>query len=181
MVVKCYEPWGRVRRGRSYARWLNGRKLTYAKRPVAPSAGTYSASRGRAGRSGPECLGSSASTLGTLDQVFRAAVREVVREEVRAALDRHQHTTPAPAAEAHDDDVYVTVQRAAKIADVHPSTVRTFLREGALTRYAAGDSPRVKLSELHAYLARKAGNDQRIDLDKLATEILDRARRRKQP
>jgi hypothetical protein len=114
----------------------------------------------------------------TIDELLRDAVRSVLRDELRAAIRDEMRAalttagSASPTAPAPTDE-YVTIRRAAEIASVHEQTVRSWQRLGHLHRYMAGDSPRARLSELHAYLARKdRSGDEIVDLDERARQIL---------
>jgi excisionase family DNA binding protein len=51
---------------------------------------------------------------------------------------------------------YLSVARAAEIAEVHPDTIRGFIREGRLKRYKAGREWRVKRADLDRLLEEMA-------------------------
>ncbi|MGC9986285.1 MAG: hypothetical protein ABSF35_22025 [Polyangia bacterium] len=53
-------------------------------------------------------------------------------------------------------DVFLKIEVAAAIADCHPKTIKRALEAGELTRYSAGEDPRIKLGELLGYLGRQA-------------------------
>lgn len=59
---------------------------------------------------------------------------------------------------------YISVREAAEVARVHPSTVRTWQREGHLPVHRAGRRVRVLLSELRALLANppRSGDDPNL-------------------
>lgn len=125
---------------------------------------------------GWQVVGSVAMTS-SLDEALRTLVRDVVREELRARAP----VASAPAQEPHHrDEVYLSTQRAAKIADVHPATIRDWVRRGLLQRHHAGRELRVHSDELHALMSRaKKAPDQVIDLDARADEILSKAKQRR--
>ena len=79
------------------------------------------------------------------------AVRELVRQEVRAALEAE----PRDYSVVNSSAEYLTIADAARLASVHPATVREWLREGRLRRHMAGRRPRVKAAELRALLEAK--------------------------
>ncbi len=68
-------------------------------------------------------------------------IRRIVREELAAAANDQQ-----PASE------YLSTTEAAALARVTPGTIRRWIREGELTRHAAGAHVRVKRDELEAFL-----------------------------
>ncbi len=102
-------------------------------------------------------------------------IRAIVREEVRAALrealaDVGRALTPVPA-----EDGYLSVEKAAELAEVHPDTIRGWVKAGRLPRHHAGRELRVRRSELHAFLS--AAPNERATPEVEAAGIL--ARRRK--
>jgi excisionase family DNA binding protein len=95
-----------------------------------------------------------------MQAAIEAAVREATKQEAPAG---------AP---------YVTVKEAAAIMSAHPATVRRLIADGKLGRYSVEGQLRVKLAELHTYLARE-GRTEQLDIEGRALEILgagDRAR-----
>src|SRR5690242_6325264 len=103
----------------------------------------------------------------SLEGLLRELVRDVVREELREAILTIHAESQLRAAAPLDlpgGEEFVTVKRAGEIASVDEATVRKWLRSGALRRYVAGSSPRVRLSELHAYLSRAPDTKRALDL-----------------
>jgi excisionase family DNA binding protein len=84
----------------------------------------------------------------TIAAVVEAKVRQVVREELRAAL--------AEVGQRRGDDCFLSIARAAELADVHPDTVRGWVRGRQLPEHRAGRELRVKRSELERHLNRGA-------------------------
>jgi excisionase family DNA binding protein len=106
-----------------------------------------------------------------LAQSVRSAVKETVAEEIRPVLAeavREAVGQPArgPAA------TYVAVKEAARIMSAHPATVRKLIADGKLGRYSVEGQLRVKLSDIHAYMARAAQPSPTISLDERALQIL---------
>lgn len=92
----------------------------------------------------------------SLEDVLRELVRDVVREEIRAALDERstasqQRNGPRGASE----DGYLSLARAANVADVAPGTLRRWIRSGRLTARRAGRVYRIARRELEDFLARE--------------------------
>jgi excisionase family DNA binding protein len=79
-------------------------------------------------------------------QLVRETVREVVREEL-APLTRRNVGLSAP------DDGYLSVAKAARVADVAPGTIRAWIRAGRLTAQRAGRVLRVSRRELAQFMA----------------------------
>lgn len=104
-------------------------------------------------------MGSSSPVAAALE----ALIRQVVREELAA------HAAPAqPQRQAEVE--FLTVSGAAAVAKVHPSTVRGWLRDGRLRRYAAGKRARVKAAEMQALLEGQPSAEP-INLAERAAEI----------
>ena len=98
---------------------------------------------------------------------LREMLRGIVREEVRAALVEAGTTSP-------DGDGYLSVQKAAALTDVHPDTIRAWVRAGRLRGYRAGRELRVLRSELHHFLDAGDLVDHRETAEEEAAKILAR-------
>ncbi len=115
----------------------------------------------------------------SIDLALRALIRDVVREELRAHATRRSGADAPPTSTATGDVAYVSTRRAAQIADVHPATIRDWVRRGLLQEHRAGRGLRVRCAELHALMDRfKKGTGEVVDLDARADEILSKSRRR---
>lgn len=90
-----------------------------------------------------------------LEESFRALIREVVRDELRAALDVQMHRN-AGASSGGDEDGYIPLVRAAELAAVAPGTLRRWIREGRLNACRAGRVFRIRRQELEHFLAGRA-------------------------
>ena len=84
-------------------------------------------------------------TPGTMEQLVRQLVREAVREELAAFAAR-------PDGLRNADDAYLSVTKAARVADVAPGTIRTWIRTGRLTAKRAGRVLRVSRTELERFM-----------------------------
>jgi excisionase family DNA binding protein len=67
---------------------------------------------------------------------------------------------------------YVTVKAAAEIMNAHPATVRRLTAAGKLGRYSVESQARVKVSDIHAYLAREGRLSPTVDLEARALAIV---------
>lgn len=106
---------------------------------------------------------------GQLDYVLRELVRDVVREELRIAL---AEARPRQAANVNTPaDSYLSVAKAAKVADLAPNTIRTWIRDGQLAGHRAGRVLRVKRSDLESFLAVVPTKHKVIDIAKRAREL----------
>ena len=72
--------------------------------------------------------------------------------------------------------IYVTVRLAAQMMSAHPSTVRKLLNDGKLGRFSVEGQLRVKVSDVHAYMAREGGVSPAIDINERALAILGQTR-----
>lgn len=86
---------------------------------------------------------------------MEGAIREMVREEVLAAVARATRDEseirtgkPSPV------DEFVTTAEAARVASVSVGTVRNWLSAGKLTRHGHGRLVRIRRLELLAFLAQ---------------------------
>lgn len=98
-------------------------------------------------------------TTPTLEQAVRAIVRDVVREEVRAALDEAamrngKHAGASPQG-------YLSIAKAAELADLAPGTLRRWIRTGRLPVRRAGRVYRIGRADLEDFLAGE-GRSHRI-------------------
>jgi excisionase family DNA binding protein len=103
--------------------------------------------------------------------------RRLVRQEVRAAVNEvlgpvlEQVRTGAAANVA-----YLSVERAAGVAEVHPDTIRAWVKAGRLPEHRAGRELRIRRDELHRFLDRVADGDVRPTVEDEAAMILARRR-----
>ncbi len=87
-------------------------------------------------------------------------------EAVKAALDHE--------AEGQRSAAYLTIKEAAAVMSCHPQTIRRLIRDRKLGRYSVGSEPRVKVSDIHAYMGREGPGSPTIDIDAKARELLAR-------
>jgi excisionase family DNA binding protein len=97
------------------------------------------------------------NTTGVLDETIRAILRDVVREEVRAALSERAADAIRRngSAEAMHADGYLSIAHAAAFADVAPGTLRRWIRSGRLPVRRAGRVYRIARAELEDFLQRQ--------------------------
>ena len=107
----------------------------------------------------------------TFPEEFREMLRAIVREEIRAAL------TEVPRTDA-EQDAYLSVRRAAAFVDVHPDTIRAWIKAGRLSGYRAGRELRVLRSELRHFLAVGDSAVHRESPEEEAERIFARRRSR---
>ena len=114
----------------------------------------------------------------TLDELLARTVKTALREGLddlrpviaSAVKDAGQAEGPNPRA------TYVTVKEASKIMTAHPVTIRKLINDGKLGRYSVEGQLRVKVSDIHAYMAREGQSSPTINLDERARSLLGRAR-----
>ncbi len=93
--------------------------------------------------------------LGSIDAAIRETVsevvREVVREEVRSVLREER-----PAARGEGDEQYLAINEAAKIARLHHTTIREWIKDGSLPASRVGRVYRIRRRDLEARLSPKS-------------------------
>lgn len=109
-----------------------------------------------------------------LARTFKCALRESM-DELRPAIA--SALKDAGVGQQPGCATYVTVKEAARIMAAHPVTVRKLISQGKLGRYSVEGQLRVKVSDIHAYMARAGQDSPTIDLDERAREILNRTKR----
>src|SRR5258708_2117539 len=92
-----------------------------------------------------------------------------VRDGVRAVLAEARTTSP-------EEDGYLSVQKAATLADVHPDTIRAWIKEKRLPGGHAGREVRVLRSALRRFLDAGDSTDDRETPEQEAATILARRR-----
>ena len=95
-----------------------------------------------------------------------AVLREIIRDEVRAAIRQELGKKPAAPGE------FVSAAEAAQIASVRPQTIRVWIKTAKLRGYNAGRVLRVRRQELEDFLA--AGPSPATTTDLSPEELADR-------
>jgi excisionase family DNA binding protein len=123
--------------------------------------------------------------MDSLSSLVREIVRAVADEVIPLAIDRALPKIITEVRRVIDADerssagMYVRAQAAAEMMSVHPSTVRKLVAEGKLGRHTVEGQLRIKVSDIHAYLAREGGAaSPTIDINERALAILSRAKPR---
>src|SRR4051794_31001096 len=70
-----------------------------------------------------------------LRDLFQNVARDVLREELRAALDEFGGSPATPTSPPSSTPRYLSAREAADVAGVHPKTVRAWTQEGGLPVY----------------------------------------------
>ena len=94
------------------------------------------------------------------------ALVKLVEDAVRRAQKEHVPQTT--------EDIYLSVARAADVAEVNPATVRKWVEEGRLGRYRAGRELRAKRSELDRLLATGWADEETDSPEALARRAFGR-------
>jgi excisionase family DNA binding protein len=93
--------------------------------------------------------GTPTTSRGSVEAYFSEMVRSVVREELAAVTAPARASLPS----ASTPSEYLTIARAAEVADVHPCTIREWIKVGSLKAYRCGSRGyRILRSELDARL-----------------------------
>ncbi len=90
----------------------------------------------------------------SIETALAGFVRSLVRDEVRAALADHRGELRNAAGA-----VYLSVVKAAEVADVAPGTIRAWIRKRRLPARRAGRVLRIRREDLDAFLERCARGD----------------------
>jgi excisionase family DNA binding protein len=98
---------------------------------------------------------------------FRALLIDVLRAVIREELGARRSRP----------DEYLSVARAASVAEVTPGTIRSWIREGRLGRFRAGRELRVRRTDLERLLLGEAPGGM-ASPEERARAILARASRR---
>ncbi len=108
---------------------------------------------------------------------FEETLRLMMREELKSFLRTELLPLLADARCAkQEEDGYLAIQRAAEFADVHPDTIRVWIKAGRLRGYHAGRELRVLRSDLRRFLEVGDVVEGRPTAEEEAAMILGRSR-----
>lgn len=102
------------------------------------------------------------------EAAFRALLLEVMREVIREELGPRRSIS----------DEYLSVGRAAAVAEVTPGTIRLWMNEGKLGRHRAGRELRVKRADLERLLRGEAPSTDPSPEERAHAILARRAARR---
>ena len=125
----------------------------------------------------PPCAGGTVegSVFGGFEILWRQAARGMAEDVLRRALPSLVAEMRAMLAEETGEKggaTYVTVKAAAEMMDAHPATVRRLIAAGKLGKYSVESQARVKVSDIHAYMAREGCSSPTVDLEARALAIV---------
>lgn len=113
----------------------------------------------------------------TLEMMLRQIVRDAVAEAMQNAISS-SNLNAVPI--RNGNEPFLSVAKAARIADVAPGTIRTWIRKGRLTAQRAGRVLRVSRSELDRFMSGSPDSAQQAETARRAREIFKAADRRLQ-
>ena len=115
------------------------------------------------------------SVFGGFEILWRQAARGMAEDVLRKALPSLVAEMRAILVEETGEKggaTYVTVKAAAEMMGAHPATVRRLIAAGKLGRYSVESQARVKVSDIHAYMAREGCSSPTVDLEARALAIV---------
>jgi excisionase family DNA binding protein len=121
----------------------------------------------------------SADRAAIVDDSLRQLVRETVREVLREELATHGRRNGVPAASA--DDGFLSVAKAARLADVAPGTIRAWIRQGRLTSQRAGRVLRVSRRELAQFMTGEPTGPSGAETERRAAHLFGHGRPLRSP
>jgi excisionase family DNA binding protein len=115
---------------------------------------------------------SPSNRMGIMEEFLFQNIRRIVREEVRAAL---ADIAPArPPADADASGAYLSIDEAAKIARLHHSTLREWIKDGSLKAFRAGRVYRIRRADLDERLTAKVAEPISAKVEEQVAAILAR-------
>lgn len=109
-----------------------------------------------------------------VDESFRQLVRDTVREVLREELAQHTRRNAGPPLGA--DEGFLSVAKAARLADVAPGTIRAWIRAGRLTAQRAGRVLRVSRRELAQFMNGAPTGPSGAEAERRAMQLFGSAR-----
>jgi excisionase family DNA binding protein len=97
----------------------------------------------------PSRLRNEAATDHSIEGAIRSVVRDAIASEMRNAFaggTRSRGSIDAP------DEGFISIDRAAKIADIHPATIRAWVRSGRLAAGKAGRHYKVRRTDVIKFI-----------------------------
>jgi excisionase family DNA binding protein len=116
----------------------------------------------------------SAERAAVVDASLRQLVRDTVREALREELAPLTRRNAGPLIGVEDS--YLSVAKAARVADVAPGTIRAWIRAGRLTEKRAGRVLRISRVELESFLRSEATGPAGSEIKERASHLFGHAR-----
>jgi excisionase family DNA binding protein len=91
-------------------------------------------------------------TGAVLEDFLFQNIRRIVREEIRAALAQERNDAASTINDNAPSSQYLTIAAAADIAEVHPCTIREWIKDGSMKAFKLGRTYRLRRSDLDARL-----------------------------
>lgn len=107
----------------------------------------------------------------TIEETIAAAVEAKLRpvmDELRAIRSEMRPTA---------EDGYLSIEKAAALAEVHADTLRGWIKDGRLPEHRAGRELRVRRSELHRFMERGGSKATQVSPEETAAVILSLGRK----
>jgi excisionase family DNA binding protein len=102
----------------------------------------------------------------SVDEAIRAAVRDAVATELRNAIGS-VHSTAQSTSEG-----YISIAKAAEIADTHPATIRAWIRSGRLAAGRTGRHYKVLRADVMKLISSAQKSEAGVDAQKRIAEII---------
>lgn len=115
------------------------------------------------------------SQLGFMEEFLFQNIRRIVREEVRSAISE-MIDNQAPKPDIGAD--YLSIDEAAKIARLHHSTLRQWIKDGTLKAFRAGRVYRIRRADLDERLTAKVADPISLKVEERVSAILAKRARR---
>jgi excisionase family DNA binding protein len=124
----------------------------------------------------PVCGPAAGSVFGGFESIWRQAAKGMAEDVLRSALPiliaEMRATLAEEGSEKGGPATYVTVKSAAAMMSAHPATVRRLIAAGKLGRYSVESQARVRVSDIHAYMAREGAASPTVDLEARALAMV---------
>lgn len=112
--------------------------------------------------------------MSTLEEALRSLIRDEVRSAVRDELRTALEVRDLP---RNGADTYLSVAKAARVADVAPGTIRAWIRAGRIEPRRAGRVLRVGRADLERFMAGQPSASARAETRRRADTMLGRLHR----
>ena len=124
----------------------------------------------------PDDRFASSGRLGFMEEFLFQNIRRIVREEMRCALADAKDREPMAEQDGAAD--YLSIDEAAKIARLHHSTIRGWIKDGSLKAFRAGRVYRIRRSDLDHRLTARVAEPRAIQVEERVAAILTKRARR---